>query len=81
MAAPDQLIATAPTEGNRAPPGYYMLFIVNGDDVPSVAHFVQLVDQVAIPAIGNVGLGILIATILAAGGWVLSRRTGFGQTA
>ena len=81
IAAPDQLIVTAPTEGNRAPPGYYMLFIVNGDDVPSVAHFVQLVDQAAIPAIGNVGLVILIATILAVGGWVLSRRTGFAQAA
>ena len=30
-----------------------------------------------IPAVGNIGLGILIATLIAAGGWVISRRTGF----
>ncbi len=35
----------------------------------------------AYPAVGNVGLGILIATIAAAGGWVLSRRKGFERAA
>ena len=34
-----------------------------------------------IPAVGNVGLGILIATIIAAGGWILSRRKGFARAA
>ena len=34
-----------------------------------------------IPAVGGVGLGILIATIAAAGGWILSRRTGFTRAA
>ena len=34
-----------------------------------------------IPAVGNVGLAILIATIAAAGGWVISRRTGFERAA
>ncbi len=33
-----------------------------------------------IPAVGNIGLGILIASLIATGGWVISRRTGFGQT-
>ncbi len=37
--------------------------------------------QPSIPAVGNVGLGILIATIAAAGGWVLSRRKGFERAA
>jgi Concanavalin A-like lectin/glucanases superfamily/Domain of unknown function (DUF1929)/Bacterial Ig domain len=32
----------APANANIAPPGYYMLFIVNGAGVPSVASFVQL---------------------------------------
>jgi hypothetical protein len=36
------LNATAPPNGNIAPPGYYMLFIVNSAGVPSVAQFVQL---------------------------------------
>ncbi len=29
-----------------------------------------------IPAVGNVGLGIMVASLAAAGGWVLSRRKG-----
>ena len=37
-----QLTATAPPNGNIAPPGYYMLFILNSAGVPSVARFVQL---------------------------------------
>jgi hypothetical protein len=36
------LTVTAPPNGNVAPPGYYMLFIVNATGVPSVATFVQL---------------------------------------
>jgi hypothetical protein len=34
--------STAPANGNMAPPGYYLLFIVNKDGVPSVAKFVHL---------------------------------------
>jgi hypothetical protein len=33
---------TAPTSANAAPPGYYMLFLVNDQGVPSVAKFVRL---------------------------------------
>jgi hypothetical protein len=36
------LTVTAPVDGNLAPPGYYMLFIVNSSGVPSIAPFVQL---------------------------------------
>jgi hypothetical protein len=36
------LNVTAPLNGNIAPPGYYMLFILNSSGVPSVAQFVQL---------------------------------------
>jgi Domain of unknown function (DUF1929)/IPT/TIG domain len=32
----------APANSNLAPPGYYMLFLVNSNGVPSVANFVQL---------------------------------------
>jgi hypothetical protein len=38
----NQLIATPPANGNLAPAGYYMLFIVNGNGVPSVARIVQI---------------------------------------
>ncbi len=36
------LTLTAPANGYQAPPGYYLLFIVNSNGVPSVAPFVQL---------------------------------------
>ena len=36
------LTATAPPNGNIAPPGYYLLFILNASGVPSLAQFVQL---------------------------------------
>jgi Domain of unknown function (DUF1929)/PKD domain len=36
------LNVTTPPNGNIAPPGYYMLFILNSSGVPSVAQFVQL---------------------------------------
>ena len=36
------LTITAPTSSNRAPPGHYMVFILNGNDVPSVAKIVRI---------------------------------------
>jgi len=36
------LRAVAPLNGNHAPPGYYMLFVVDADGVPAVAKFVQI---------------------------------------
>ena len=36
------LHATAPANGNLAPPGYYLLFILDGAGVPSVGRFVHL---------------------------------------
>lgn len=37
-----QLQVTAPSHANLAPPGYYMLFILDSDGTPSVAEFVRL---------------------------------------
>jgi len=36
------LTVQSPASGNLAPPGYYMLFIVNSNGVPSVASFIKL---------------------------------------
>jgi hypothetical protein len=36
------LQVTAPANSNLAPPGYYMLFLVNGNGVPSVASIIQV---------------------------------------
>ncbi len=33
---------TAPSSSDRAPPGHYMVFILNGDDVPSVGHIIRI---------------------------------------
>ncbi len=41
-AANGVLTATSPPTGFLAPPGYYMLFILNQSGVPSVAQFIQL---------------------------------------
>jgi hypothetical protein len=41
-AAAGVLSVKAPANGNLAPPGYYLLFILNSQGVPSVAHFVRL---------------------------------------
>jgi uncharacterized protein YjdB len=38
----NSLTAQAPANANLAPPGYYMLFIVNANGVPSVAPIVQV---------------------------------------
>ena len=37
-----QLTLQAPPHANVAPPGYYMLFVLNTAGVPSTAAFVQL---------------------------------------
>jgi Galactose oxidase-like, Early set domain/IPT/TIG domain/Glyoxal oxidase N-terminus len=44
------LSVTAPPNGNIAPPGYYMLFLLNSSGVPSVAKFVQLGASGSAPA-------------------------------
>jgi hypothetical protein len=36
------LTVTAPSSSNRAPPGHYMVFILNGSNVPSVGRIVRI---------------------------------------
>ena len=43
------LNVAAPPNGNIAPPGYYMLFILNSAGVPSIATFVQLTASANLP--------------------------------
>ena len=40
-ASAGNLSVTAPPNANLAPPGYYMLFLVNTNGVPSIARFVK----------------------------------------
>jgi len=37
-----KLHPTAPRNGNHAPPGWHMLFLVNAAGVPSIAHWVRV---------------------------------------
>ena len=48
------LNATTPINGNMAPPGYYLLFILNSSGVPSVAQFVQLMTTPGTPPTGSI---------------------------
>ena len=51
------LNVTAPPNGNIAPPGFYMLFILTSSGVPSVASFVQV-----LPSLSNQTPGATITT-------------------
>ena len=63
---------SAPPNGNIAPPGYYMLFLLNNSGVPSIAPFIQLMGpptfNVSSPASlsvsqGNQGSATLATTV------------------
>jgi hypothetical protein len=43
------LSLTSPPNGNIAPPGYYMLFLLDSSGVPSVAQFIQLTPYTTTP--------------------------------
>ena len=38
----NELMVAAPVDGNLAPPGYYMLFVLNRRAVPSIAKMIQI---------------------------------------
>jgi galactose oxidase-like protein/PKD domain-containing protein len=60
------LNVTAPPNSNIAPPGYYLLFILNSAGVPSVAQFVQLTSAPADqPPTGTITSPATDATITA----------------
>jgi len=47
------LNVTSPANGNLAPPGPYMLFILNGNGVPSVAQIIQLTSDLPPKAVAT----------------------------
>jgi beta-lactam-binding protein with PASTA domain len=67
----DGLTVTAPANANLAPPGSYMLFIVNSSGVPSVAAFVNLMGNppatVAVPNVVDATQAAATTTITNAG--------------
>jgi Domain of unknown function (DUF1929) len=38
----NKLKLKSPPDGNIAPPGYYMLFVLNQNEIPSIAKFVHI---------------------------------------
>ena len=45
----DDITATAPASANIAPPGFYMLFIIDANGVPSVANMVNVQGNSILP--------------------------------
>jgi fibronectin type 3 domain-containing protein len=54
-----------PPNGNIAPPGYYMLFLLDSNGVPSKARFIQLSPYATTPPIGAIASPTSDLTILA----------------
>jgi hypothetical protein len=50
---PGGLTVTAPPNANLAPPGHYMLFLLNGDGVPSVAKIIQIAPTNPVPVLSS----------------------------
>jgi galactose oxidase-like protein/carboxypeptidase family protein len=81
------LNVTMPANGNLAPPGYYMLFIVNGSGVPSVASIMQLSSGGGTTGglngkvTNSSGAGLLGATVTAGGSTAKTAADGTWQLA
>ena len=61
------LTLTAPPNGNIAPPGYYMLFLLDASGVPSKAEFLELASVTANPPDGVISSPLSDVTIDAGG--------------
>ncbi len=82
--AGNNLEATSPNNANLAPPGVYMLFIIDDQGVPSVAKMVRLAPQIAAPQITNASAGNGNATlnwtaVSGATGYVIKDGTASGN--
>jgi len=66
------LSLTTPPNGNIAPPGYYLLFLLDARGVPSKAAFVQLTPYSTVPPAGSIDAPAADVTIQAGGSVVFS---------
>jgi hypothetical protein len=57
----------SPPHGNIAPPGYYMLFLLDSAGVPSKAQFIQLTPYTTPPPVGTITSPASDTTIIAGG--------------
>src|SRR6185437_9320450 len=61
------LTLTSPPNSNIAPPGYYMLFLLDSAGVPSIAQFIQLSPYTTAPPKGAISTPASDVTVLAGG--------------
>jgi hypothetical protein len=61
------LSLTSPPNSNIAPPGYYMLFLLDNSGVPSVAQFIQLTPYTTTPPTGSIQAPTSNVTVTAGG--------------
>ena len=54
-----KLTIDAPANANIAPPGHYMLFVLDKDGVPSIAHIARISSQVVVPPAHNAAFAML----------------------
>src|SRR5262249_34863967 len=66
---------TSPPNANIAPPGYYMLFLLDSAGVPSKAQFLQLTPYTTAPPLGTITAPTADTTISAGGTVVFSTST------
>ena len=66
-ASDSTLSLTTPLNANIAPPGYYMLFLLDGAGVPSVAQFIQLTPYSTVAPQGTISSPSGNVTITAGG--------------
>jgi len=69
------LTLTSPPNGNIAPPGYYMLFLLDSAGVPSIARFIQLSPYATAPPAATIASPTSDVTIPAGGSVFFSSGT------
>ena len=57
-----KLTIQAPRNANVAPPGHYMLFVLNGQGVPSIGHIARISAQLAALLVHNAAFALLKAS-------------------
>ncbi len=73
--ASNTLLVQAPSDAALAPPGYYMLFVLDADDVPSTAEMTKLGNAPEpIPTLSEWGMVVMTLLLFAAGTIVFARR-------
>ena len=74
------LTLMAPATANECPPGHYMLFIVNGNGVPSVAKIISIAPAPEPPHIVFIdapAANQAASQPIAFGGWAIDKRTSY----